>query len=123
MYAIVFAKSGQVYLTGATGPEVWGAGGHTAADYDVTMTETTVGSSQHYIGTFHADYTPGDYYVTIYEQAGVDPADGDMAVAQGEMSWDGDAPITEYTNAVDSNKLLFVTDETGTTPSVRIEVE
>ncbi len=120
---MVFAVSGQVYLTAATGPEAWGASGHDADSYDVTMTETNVGNSQHYIGTFHADYTPGDYRVTIYEQAGGAPADGDMAVAQGLMSWDGDEPITEYTNAVDGNKILFVTDETGTTLSVKIEVE
>jgi len=93
LYAVVFATSGQVYLTAATGPEVWGAGGHDADHYDVTMTETNVGNSQHYIGTFHADYAAGVYRVTIYEQAGVNPADGDMPVAHGVMYWDGSASI------------------------------
>jgi len=97
LYAIVFATSGQVYLTDATGPEVWGAGGHDADDYDITMTETNVGNSQHYIGNFNASFAAGVYRVTIYEQAGANPADGDKLLAHGIMYWDGTAELNPYT--------------------------
>lgn len=94
LYAAVFRISdGQVYLTNASGPEVWGAGGNDADDYDVAMTETNVGNSMHYIGTFLQAFAAGVYRITIYQQAGVSPADSDTAIAQAEIHWDGTAEI------------------------------
>ena len=90
LYAIRFQRDGDVFITSGASDETWGTGGNDADDYDVTMTETTVGSSGHYVGDFDAsgNIAAGTYRVCVYVQAGANPADGDAQVAQGEISWD-----------------------------------
>ncbi len=109
LYAITAAVNGQVYLTAGTGPETYGTGGRDADDYDVDMTETAAGS-RHYLGTFNVT-AEGTYRITVYEQAGANPADSDSAVAQGEFYWDGSNEITLPTINADQQTTLFEYEE------------
>jgi len=95
LYAVRFQQDGDVFITSGASDETWGATAHDADDYDVTMTETTVGSSGHYIGDFDAsgNISAGTYRITIYLQDGASPADTDVAIAQAEIYWGGSAEI------------------------------
>ena len=93
LYSIRFQLAGNVFLTSGASDEVWGAGGNDADAYDVTMTETTIGSSRHYAGDFDTsgNIAEGVYRVTVYDRAGGSPADTDIAIGQKTMHWDGTA--------------------------------
>jgi len=95
LYAIRFQQDGDVFITSGASDETWGATAHDADTYDVTMTETTVGSSGHYVGDFDAsgNIAAGTYRITIYKQAGASPADTDLAIAQAEIYWNGTVEI------------------------------
>ena len=87
LYACRFQLNGDVFITTGASDEEWGTGGNTAADYDVTMPEK--GDSGHYVGDFDTSDNIGDgwYRVTVYLQAGANPADTDKAIAQGITKW------------------------------------
>ena len=95
LYAIRFQQDGDVFITSGASDEVWGAGGNDADDYDVTMTESTVGSSGHYVGDFDAsgNIVAGTYRICIYKQAGANPADTDLPIGQAEIYWNGTKEI------------------------------
>ncbi len=97
LYAARFQMDGDVFITTGASDETWGAGGNDADDYDVTMTEN--GSGGHYVGSFDGsgNISAGVYKVTVYWQSGASPADGDLAIAQGVMYWDGTAEINTRT--------------------------
>jgi hypothetical protein len=85
---------GDVFLTSGASDEVWGTGGRDADDYDVAMTEED--GSGHYKGDFDAsgNIGAGIYHVSVYLRAGANPADSDVALAQGVIEWDGSNEIT-----------------------------
>ncbi len=89
LYFCRFEPDGNVFVSNGSSSEVWGAGGHDADDYDVALTE--VGSSGHFVGHFdtQGNIPNGSYRVTIYVQSGANPADADVAVAQGVIHWVG----------------------------------
>lgn len=94
LYAAIFDSAGLVFLTDGSASEIWGTSGD-ADFYDITMAETTVGASMHYRGTFPAAITAAaTYRITVFEQAGANPADSDIAIAHGEFYWDGEAELT-----------------------------
>ncbi len=97
LYSTRFQLDGNVFLTSGASDEVWGAGGNDADNYDVTMTED--GSGGHYVGDFDTsgNIVAGVYRVTIFLQAGGSPADSDLAIAQGELYWDGTAELNSFT--------------------------
>lgn len=97
LYAARFQLDGDVFLTSGASDEVWGTGGRTAADYDVTMPEK--GSSGHYVGDFDgsSNIAAESYPVTVYLQAGGSPADSDRPLGRGVMYWDGTAEINTFT--------------------------
>lgn len=95
LYFCAFQLDGNVFLSGGASDEVWGAGGNDADDYDETMTED--GSGGHFVGTFDTSIAAGTYRVTVYLQAGGSPADSDLAIAQGEIYWDGSAELNMKT--------------------------
>ncbi len=99
LYAIRFQLNGDVFLTNGASDEVWGTGGRDADDYDVTMTETTVGESGHYVGNFDtsANIAAGVYTVTVYLRAGASPANSDRPLGKGVMYWDGSAELNQFT--------------------------
>lgn len=90
-YFCAFQLDGNVFLTGGASDEVWGAGGHTANNYDEAMSED--GSGGHYVGSFASGVGSGRYKVAVYRRAGANPADTDIAQARGEIRWDGSAEI------------------------------
>jgi hypothetical protein len=94
LYACRFQANGDVFVTDGSSDEVWGTGGHTADTYDVALTEED--SSGHYKADFDAsgNIAAGHYYVVVYLQAGANPSDSDVAIAQGSLDWDGSAEIT-----------------------------
>lgn len=91
LYFCMFQQDGDVFLTGGASDEVWGTGGRDADDYDEAMTEEA--SCGHYKGSVAGGVGAGVYQVVVYLQAGANPADADVAVAQGEIYWDGSAEI------------------------------
>ncbi len=95
LYFCAFQLDGNVFLSGGASDEVWGTGGRDADDYDETMTEDGVGG--HYVGTFDTSIAAGVYRVTVFLQDGVGPADSDLAIAQGEIYWDGSAELNSFT--------------------------
>jgi len=89
---------GDVFITDGSSDEVWGAGGNDADDYDVAMTEED--ASGHYKADFDASTNisaSGVYNVVVYLQAGDNPADSDVALAQGQIYWNGTAEETLQT--------------------------
>ena len=101
LYFCRFKVGGNVFLTDAATDEVWGTGTNDADDYDAPMVEEAAGSG-HYKGTFASGGTPiaaGVYGVTVYKQAGANPADSptDIAIGEGEIYWDGTAEINPTT--------------------------
>lgn len=99
LYAVRWQLGGNVFLTDGASDEVWGAGGNDADDYDVTMTETTVGESGHYIGNFDTsgNISAGVYLVAVFIRAGASPANSDLRDARGQMEWDGTAELNPFT--------------------------
>ncbi len=97
LYAARFQLDGDVFLTSGASDETWGTGGRDADYYDVTVPEK--GSGGHYVGSFDAsgNISAGVYRVTVYLQDGASPADGDLAIARGEIHWDGTAEINMST--------------------------
>lgn len=93
LYACRFQQNGDVFITDGSSDEVWGTAGHTADTYDVAMTEED--SCGHYKADFDAsaNIAAGVYQVVVYLQAGVNPADSDVPLAQGEICWDGSSEI------------------------------
>ncbi len=92
LYSTAFQLDGNVFLTGGASDEIWGTGGRDADNYDEAMTED--GTGGHYVGSFASAIAAGTYRVTVFLQASGSPADSDVALAQGEIYWDGTAEIT-----------------------------
>ena len=95
LYFCAFQPDGNVFLTGGASDEVWGTDGRDADDYDEAMTED--GAGGHYVGDFDTSIAAGVYQVAVYLQAGGSPADTDIALARGEIYWDGSAEINIFT--------------------------
>ena len=95
LYFCAFQLDGNVFLSGGASDEAWGTDGRDADDYDETMTED--GSGGHYVGTFDTSIAAGVYRVTVFLQAGANPADTDIPIAQGEIYWDGSAEFNPFT--------------------------
>ncbi len=89
LYSCRFQLDGDVFLSSGASDETWGTAGRDADDYDVAMTEN--GSGGHYVGDFDSsgNISAGYYRITVYLQAGANPADSDVALAQGVGEWDG----------------------------------
>ena len=88
LYFCCFQPNGDVFLTGGASDEVWGTGARDAAAYDEAMTEE--GNSGHYKGSMTVAVA-GVYGIVI--RIGAAPADGDVAIGQGEIYWDGTAEM------------------------------
>ncbi len=97
LYSTRFQLDGDVFLSNGASDETWGTGGRDADDYDVTMTED--GVSGHFVGDFDTsgNIAEGVYRVTVFLQAGANPADTDFPLAQGEIYWDGASEINTFT--------------------------
>lgn len=94
LYFCAFQPNGDVFLTGGASDEVWGTDDRDADAYDEAMTENA--PDGHFVGSFTVAVA-GVYSVVIYLQAGASPDDSDLAIAQGEIYWDGTAEINIFT--------------------------
>lgn len=95
LYAVRFNSAGQVALSDGSSFEDWGANGHDADDYDVSLSEVGSGGS-HYVGDFDAssNISAGRYGVVVFLQAGANPADSDKIIGSGEIIWTGVGELT-----------------------------
>jgi hypothetical protein len=96
LYAVVRNGTGNVWYIAGQVFEVWGTGGRTADNYDISLTDK-IGSL--YVGSFDTNIQAGRYSVQVFLQAGANPADSDTFVAGEEIVWSG-------TGAVTAEKLL-----------------
>ncbi len=91
LYAVIRDRAGQVWHPGLQIFEAWGTSGHTAADYDLTLTDKT---GSRYIGDFDAHISAGSYGVQIFLQAGPTPADADTLMSSRDILWTGTGELT-----------------------------
>jgi hypothetical protein len=95
LYAVRFNSAGQVALSDGSSFENWGASGHDADDYDVSLSEVGSGGC-HYVGAFDAssNIPAGRYCIVVFLQGGAGPADGDKIIGSGEIVWTGAGEVT-----------------------------
>ena len=86
LYAVVRNSSGQVWHIINQTFEAWGAGGHDADDYDISLTGD---DGDRYVGSFDTNIGAGIYTVAVFERAGASPADSDDVIGSGEIIWTG----------------------------------
>ena len=91
LYAVVRNAAGDVWY--ATGHlfEVWGTGGRTADDYDISLTDK---SGSLYVSSFDTNIPAGRYSIQVFLQAGANPADSDTFIAGEEIVWSGTGVVT-----------------------------
>ena len=82
--------NGNVFLADGASDEVWGTDGRDADDYDITMAEEA--NSGHYKGHFDAGgniaASVQGYPVAVFQRAA-----SNVALAQGELDWNGTSEI------------------------------
>ena len=96
LYAVVRNGAGDVWNATGQTFELWGTGGRTADDYDISLTDK---SGSWYIGNLDSSIPAGRYSIQVFLQAGANPADGDTFIAGQEILWSG-------TGVVKADKLL-----------------
>ncbi len=102
LYGVRRNTAGNVAVSSGASWEAWGASGHDADHYDVTMTENGTGSS-HYVGSFDASSNitdAGYYFVDIYKKADGNPATGDPVVGVAEIIWNGTSEVGNTAAAI-----------------------
>ena len=112
LYSCKWTLDGDVFLSDGSSSEEWGTGSRDADDYDVAMAENA--PDGHYVGEFDpsGNVAAGVYKVTVFLQAGANPANADLAIARGEMIWSGSSEITLGTLSGQGSKVLNRYDET-----------
>jgi hypothetical protein len=96
LYAAIRNAAGNVWYVAGQVFEVWGTGGRTANDYDISLTDK---NGSRYVSSFDTNIPAGRYFIQVFLQAGANPADGDTFIAGEEIVWSG-------TGAVTADKLL-----------------
>lgn len=91
LYAVIRNRGGQVWCPATQVFESWGSGGHTADDYDITLTDK---NGSRYVGSFDADVPPGSYSIQVFRQVGASPSDTDTLVCSREAIWTGTGELT-----------------------------
>jgi len=91
LYAVIRNAAGEVWYVAGQAFEVWGTAGHTADDYDISLTDK---NGCRYVGDFDSNIPSGRYSVQAFLQAGANPADGDSLVTGDEIIWSGTGRVT-----------------------------
>ena len=91
LYATIRNRSGQVWYPAGQVFEDWDAGGRTADDYSIALTDK--GASR-YIGDFDGGIPAGSYSIQVFQQAGANPADTDTLVCSSAILWTGTGELT-----------------------------
>src|SRR4030043_1026606 len=82
LYAVVRNGAGNVWYIAGQVFEVWGTGGRSADNYDISLTDK---SGSLYVGSFDTNIQAGRYFIQIFLQAGANPADSDTFIAGEEI--------------------------------------
>lgn len=111
-YAVIREVDGDVWNPTTQVFETWGASGHMAADYDLSLSNKEGGM---FVGIFDSNVTAGIYNVVVHYQVGATPGNSDPAVWQEHGYWTGQVwgsdvvaalPTKEQIRAeVDSNSI------------------
>ena len=91
LYAVVRDAAGEVWRPALQDFEVWGAGGHDAADYTLPLVDK---DGSRYTGDFDDAIPIGSNSVQVFLQAGANPADTDSLVAARDFVWTGTGELT-----------------------------
>ncbi len=91
LYAVIRNQAGQVWRVAGQTFESWGAGGHTADDYDIALTDT---GGSHYLGSFDGNVPGGSYSIQVFRRIGSNPADTDPLVDSRQIVWTGSGELT-----------------------------
>jgi hypothetical protein len=91
LYAVVRNAAGDVWNVAGQVFEVWGTGGRTADDYDISLTDK---NGSRYVSSFDTSIPAGRYSIQVFLQAGANPADGDTFIAGEEIVWSGTGVVT-----------------------------
>jgi hypothetical protein len=91
LYAVVRNGAGDVWYGVGQTFEVWGMDGHTADDYDLSLTDK---GGNRYVGDFDSNIPTGRYSIQVFLQAGANPANGDTLVASNDIPWSGTGVVT-----------------------------
>jgi hypothetical protein len=91
VYACLRNVAGQVWNPTLQAFEDWSSGGHTADDYDISLTDK---GGNRYTGDFDTAISPGRYTIQIFVQSLQTPADTDELVGTGCIVWTGNAELT-----------------------------
>ncbi|OHB62583.1 MAG: hypothetical protein A2168_02330 [Planctomycetes bacterium RBG_13_50_24] len=91
LYAVVRNGAGNVWYIAGQVFEVWGTGGRSADNYDISLTDK---SGSLYVGSFDTNIQAGRYFIQIFLQAGANPADSDTFIAGEEIIWSGTGAVT-----------------------------
>jgi len=91
LYAVARNTAGNVWYVAGQAFEAWGTAGHTADDYDISLTDK---SGSRYVGDLDSNVPAGRYSVQTFLQAGANPANGDTLIAGEEIVWSGTGRIT-----------------------------
>ena len=102
LYAVIRDRAGRVWHPAAQALEDWGTGGHTAADYAITLMDK---SGSHYVGDFGETVPAGDYATQVFVQSGPTPADTDDLIASLPIVWTGTGELTALKHL--ANKAVY----------------
>jgi hypothetical protein len=91
LYAAIRNRLGQVWRPAENMFEDWGTGGRAADDYDIPLADR---GGHRYIGAFDASVPAGSYFIQIFLQTGVVPADTDTLVSSRNFIWTGSGELT-----------------------------
>jgi len=123
LYAFIHRKTDdKIYDVAAGGDNfvAWEGDG-SVDDYDLPLTDH---DGNYYSVDFPSGISAGVYRITIFDQVAASPhADNDVAIAQGEIYWDGSAEINTFTLDTSINDDVIGADgDTLETLSDQIEV-
>jgi hypothetical protein len=91
LYAVIRNQAGLVWDVTGQAFESWGAGGHTADDYDIALVDA---SGSRYVGGFDGNIPSGSYSIQVFRQLGTNPADTDPLVSSRQILWTGSGELT-----------------------------
>ncbi|MFC1783406.1 hypothetical protein ACFL02_07450 [Planctomycetota bacterium] len=106
LYFIIRNVSGQVWFPAGQAFEIYGTGGRDADDYDISLTDKSVGL---YVGDFDSNITTeGKYLIVVYKRLGSSPADTDLVMGTNIILWNGksefDPVVVEKASYLRANK-------------------
>jgi hypothetical protein len=97
LYALIWRQTDDKVYDAAAGSDTFDTYTDAdIADYSIAL-ENIVDSDYHSVD-FPSDISAGIYRVQVFHQiGGAEDADDDIVIGEGEIYWDGDKELNEYT--------------------------